>query len=608
MAQERGKSGSLAAWLILGILAIAFGFGFGLPSDQLSMGEAGLVKVHGESVTKEDFVYQKRAISQIIPIPDGEEAQTLGVREEVLEAVIERLVLNQVGEELGLSVETRDAELLTKDGFFLVLDTDIPWPWSVEDRFDYELFKQNLMMFNVSEARYLEFQRQELLARHVRDLIRASATIPEPELWAAYEKDNNELSLRYVRFNAADYADMVDPTDAEIDAYVADNADALNESWEINQARFLKLPAQVDLRLIEFTRPIAPPPDSAPELVAEYEAKLTAAREAAAAARKRIVEGGETFAALARELSRHTDTARSGGRFGWTQIADADGGVGSGFEAIVDTTASTPPDGQVSEVLEGEEALYLIQVAGRREGDVPAEQAKRELAGDAVRTARGRELAKRAAEEALLAVQGGADLDTLFAANKPALGDPSNPLAPGETVEDFGVTPAAPTTPTQKVEETGLFTYGQAIPGIGAEPELSNTAWESDPNAPILGEVFDVPGGFLIAAVDERHMADKAGFAEARVALYRKLSQSRAQSIISGFTKQQCYLGKATVDIRVNEKQLATWMSYGAETPKDENGVPLLPPYRVCARVGDAGGALALQMQMRGNMGMRPPG
>src|SRR5205085_6399159 len=37
---ERGKGGSLAAWLILGILLIAFGFGFGLPSDQLSMGES----------------------------------------------------------------------------------------------------------------------------------------------------------------------------------------------------------------------------------------------------------------------------------------------------------------------------------------------------------------------------------------------------------------------------------------------------------------------------------------------------------------------------------------------------------------------------------------
>jgi parvulin-like peptidyl-prolyl isomerase len=606
LGAERGKSGSLAAWSILGILAIAFGFGFGLPSDQLSMGESGLVKVYGEDVTKEDFVYQKRAISRIIPLPDGEEAQTIGVREEVLETVIERLVLNRLGEEMGLSVETRDAELLTKDGFSLVLGDDIPWPWAAQDRFDYELFKQNLLMFNVSEARYLEFQRQELLAQQVRELIHSSVTVPESELWAAYEKDNNQMSLRYVRFGAADYAEMVDPTDAEIDAYLADNADALQESWEINQSRFLKLPGRVDLRLIEFTRPVAPPADSAPELIAEHETKLTAARDAAAAARKRIVEGGESFAAVARELSRHADTARSGGRFGWTQVADADGGVGSGFEPIVDTTASTLADGQVSEVLEGEEALYLIMVAGRREGDVPEELAKRELAGDAVRAARGKELAKRAAEEALLAVQAGADLDKLFPANKPVLGDPSNPVTPSESVENFGVAPTASTTPTHKVEETGLFTYGQTIPGIGTEPKLSNTAWESDPKAPILGEVFEVPGGFLIAAVDERQIADKEGFAKARAALYRDLARKRGISVISGFTKQQCYLGKARVDIRVNEKQLAAWMNYGTETPTDENGIPLLPPYRVCARVGDGGGVLQMQMMLSG--AGRPPG
>lgn len=595
---ERGKSGSLVVWLILGVIAIAFGLGFGLPSDQLSMGEAGLVKVHGENVTKEDFVYQKRAISWVVPLPEGEEAQTIGVREEVLEAVIERLVLGHVGEQLGMRAEVRDAELLTKDGFLLVLDQDRPWPWATEDRFDYEMLKRGLMQFNVSEARYLEFQRQELLARWVRDLIAASVTIPEPELWAAYEEDNNQMSLRYVRFSAPDYAEMVDPTPAEIDAYVADNAAALDESWEINQSRFLKLPAQVDLRLIEFTRPVPPPPDSAAELVAEYEAKLTAAREAAAAARKRIVDGGESFAAVARELSRHTDTARSGGRFGWTQVADTEGGVGSGFEPIVDTTASALPEGQVSEVLEGEEAIYLIMVAGRREGDVPEDIAKRELAGEAVQTARGKELAKRAAEEALLAVKGGADLDGLFT-GKPALGDPSNPLGPGESVEDFGLTPST-VAPQQKVEETGLFTYGQSIPGIGAEPELSKAAWESDPKAPILEQVFEVPGGFVIASVDERQVASKEGFAEARAKLYREMALQRANSIISGFTKHQCYLGKAKVDIRVNEKQLAVWMNYGIETPKDENGVPLVPPYHVCDRVGDRGGLLQLAMMLRG--------
>src|SRR5687767_9465500 len=98
LGTERGKGGNLVAWLILGILAIAFGFTFGLPSDQLSLGQHGLVKVHGEAVGNEDFVYQTQAIARVIGLPEGEEAQTFGVREEVLEAAIERLVLAHVGE------------------------------------------------------------------------------------------------------------------------------------------------------------------------------------------------------------------------------------------------------------------------------------------------------------------------------------------------------------------------------------------------------------------------------------------------------------------------------------------------------------------------------
>lgn len=604
---ERGKGGNLVVWLILGILAVAFGFTFGLPSDQLSMGDSGLVKVHGQSVSKEDFVYQKRAISWVVPLPEGEDAQAVGVREEVLEAVIERLVLDELGEQLGMHAETRDAELLTKDGFLLVLDQDRPWPWADKDRFDYEMLKRGLFQFNVSEARYLEFQRQELLARWVRDLIAASITIPEPELWAKYEKDNNQLSLRYVRFSPGDYAEIVDPTEAEIDDYIANNADALQEAWEINQSRFLKLPAQVDLRLIEFTKPIAPPPEAAPELVAEYEAKLAGARELVAAARERIVGGGESFAAVARELSRDTDTARSGGRFGWTQIAEAEGELGSGLEPIIDEVARTLDDSAVSEVIEGDEGLYVIMIAGRREGDVPVDVAKRELAADAVRDARGRELAKRAAEEALLAVQGGKDLDELFAAKAPALGDP---LDVGGKIEDFGLEPQNDFTPEHKVEDTGLFTYGQAIPGIGNEPTLSDAAWAGDPKAPILDQVFDVPGGFVIASVAERMVADKAGFAEARAELYRELADQRANSVISSLTKRRCYEAKARVDIRVNEKQLERWMTYGTEPQVDENGVPLYPPYHVCDRVGDRGGLLRLSMMLRGRggAGMIPPG
>lgn len=595
IGQERGKGGNLVAWLILGVLAIAFGFTFGLPTDQLSLGQEGLVKVHGETVGNQDIVYQSQAIARVIGLPEGEQAQTLGVREEVLEAVIERLVLNHVGEELGLMAEKRDAELLTKDGFRLVLDDDAAYPWAGGEAFDYQQFKAYLSDFGVNEAKYLEYQRQELLARQVRDLLMASTTISEPELWAAYEKDNNQLSLRYVRFLSSDYAALVDPSEAEIDAWMTEHEAELTESWEINQPRFLKLPPQVDLRILAINKPVAPPGTDA-ELLAEHEARLAAARASAEAARKRVVEGGEPFASVAREVSQHTDTARSGGRFGWTIITEP----GSGLDPIIDSSAATLADGGVSEIIEGEEAFYVIMVAGHREGDVPEELGKRELAAEAIRSARGKELAQREADEALLAIKEGATLAQLFAGKAP-LGED------GENIEDYplGGDPVTKPdrTPERKIDETGLFGYGEAVPGIGAHPGLTNAAWKSDPSAAIIPEVFTVPGGFVLAKVDERKVADKAGFAEARGELYDRLVAQRSNSVLVQFAKHECYLGKARVDIRVNDKAVNQLMSYDGQLMTDENGVRLTPPYRVCARVGERGGQLRFQMALR-NRGM----
>ena len=601
---ERGKSGSIVTWLILGVLALAFGLTFGLPSDQLSVGESALLKVHGKSVTREEFFYQQAVIQYLMgaALPEGEQAQAMGVREEVLESVIERHVLAEAGRDLGLASEKVDAEMWTRDALFLGLGQIRPMPWATASNFDYELLKRVISQFTVSEAKYLELQTQELLAQQVRDLVLSSVTVPEAELWAQYEKDNDQLSLRYVKFSAPDYAELVDPTDAELDDYIETNAAALQETWEINQDRFLKLPAQLDLRLIEFSKPVAPPTSASEEQLADHAAKLEAAKAAALLARERIVTGGESFASVARELSKHSDTARSGGRFGWTGV-----NVGSGLEPLIDDAAKTLEDKVVSELLVGEEGLYLVMVASRREGDVSEQVAKRELASDAVRSARGRDLAKRAADEALLAVQGGSSLDKLFSAGAAALGQPGA-VIPGKTIEDIPVDGQAPVAnelaPKIKVEETGLFNKAEEIPKLGSLPALVQAAWAAAPDTSLIEQVFDVPGGFLIATIDERSTATKEGYAAERETLYTTMQQRRANSVLSGFTKHRCFIAKAKVEIRVNEKQVKRILSYGVETPKDENGIPLVPPYRVCERVGDGGGLLRLAMMMRG----RPPG
>ena len=596
---NRGKSGNLIIWLILGVLALAFGLTFGLPSDQLSFGDAGLIKVHDQSIANEDFAYQTQAVSRVLPLPEGERSAVMGVREEVLEAAIERLVLLEVADRLGLASEIRDAELMTKAGYFVVLGNEVPlWPWAQTGKYDHKLFKDVLVQFGVPEPRYLEIQRQELLALQVRDLITASVVIPEPELWAAYEKDNNQLSLRYVRFPSQDYAELIDPTPAEVDLYMADHADELIESYERDQYQFVKLPAQVELRLIEVAKPVAPPADVDEALKAEWQVRFDAAKASVEAARKRIVEGGESFPSLARELSKHSDTARSGGYFGWTQVTD----TGSGLDPALDEAAQKLADGEVSGVIETAESFWLVSVEGHREGDVPEADAKRELAEEAVRKARGRELAKQAADEALLALREGKSLDDLFGGSKPLGGLPT--INPIEELPLGGAPDEALGQP--RVEETGLFTYGKAIPGVGSQSDLADAAWAAEPKT-LLEQTWDVPGGFVIAQVDEKQKATREGFATERAALYSQLAEMRASGAISAFTKRQCYLAKATVDIRVNEGQIKRLMNYGDLAPKDEEGKPTLKPYEVCSRVGDGGGLLRLSMMLGGQGGGAPP-
>jgi hypothetical protein len=174
----------------------------------------------------------------------------MGLKQEVLDAIVERRVLAKVGERMGLAAIKEDAEELTADGHVIVLGNT--YDWLGDGAFNYEMFKlRHLPRFMVTEPKYLEYQRQELLARTVRDLIASTLTISEAELRAEYEGRQNQLSLRYARFEAARFSDLVDPSDAEITKYVEAHKDELVKQFESQGVRFTKLPKQVRLRFMQ---------------------------------------------------------------------------------------------------------------------------------------------------------------------------------------------------------------------------------------------------------------------------------------------------------------------------------------------------------------------
>jgi parvulin-like peptidyl-prolyl isomerase len=581
-ANEGGLSiKRLGVWVILIALAAVFGLSFGLPSDSLSFGPQPLARVHGHALDQDDFTYQLNAMTNFLQVPSDERTQELmGLRQQVLESVVERIVMAQAAEDMGLRAVTRDAEELTYNGNLILLGETFPWLGRSE--FNYNMFAKSLLpALAVSEKNYLEHQRQEILARTARDVIAASVVVPEAEVRAEYDKSANKLSLRYVRFSNAHYAELVDPSPEEIDGYVAQHADELEAAFTSQGSRFTKLPKQVRLRYIKVPLPAALPEDADADAKAKFAEAQKAARSRIEDARKRL--GAEDFRVVARELSQDPATARAGGDYGWVSVE----GTGSGLDPVVDEAAAKLEDGDTSSILEGEDALWLVHVAGHREGDVPKEVALRELAEERLKQDHGKSLAKQAAEEALLALKGGKSMADLF--------DTPDALG-GGGIESLpiGGDPTASEGPIgqPQMRVTGLFAKDKTIPGIGAVPDLTQAAWEADDKAEVIPEAFEVADGWIVAGIDQKESGSDEGFAEQRDAIARALAESKARRITSHFAHRRCLEAKGRGEITTNDAKIKALMTYDTKIGVDEAGNPVMKPYSMCERVGTRGGML----------------
>lgn len=570
----RKSSTSFWAWLILLALAAAFGLSFGLPSDSLTLGNKPIVEVHGATINDDDYRAQYSLMSGVVRIPkDARMQQMFGVKEEVLESLIERELLAHAGEEMGLSATEHDAEDLVSHGHMIILGMSVSWLGEL-DQFNYKLFKNLLTNYQLPENRFLELQSREVLARSVRDLVRSSIVVPEPVLREQYEASANKLSLHYARYEIGPYADLVDPTDDDITAWTEQHAEDLKKALGTQGARFTKLPEQIRVSVIAIDKPAAE----------ADEALQVAARAKADDARTRI-DAGATFREVAREVSNDEGTARRGGDFGWTGVK-----VGTGLDPALDEALRGLEVDALSEVLEGDNDFFITRIEGKREGDVPEEESLRELAIEAIQESKGKALAKVAAEEDRDAVLGGASIDDVFAEPGAVPGLEDAPIegdeaAPAET---------KPARPKAELRETGLFSKSAPIPNLGLMPELVEAAWASDTETAVLSEVYETQGALIVAGLEAKEDATDEGFAEAREQLYTAAWMRKGMQITANWAERLCLEAKGKGSVTVSEDKVERLVTYDVETKEGEPEG--FKPYSVCDRVGNQGGLLRAGM------------
>jgi peptidyl-prolyl cis-trans isomerase D len=570
----RRSATSVFSWLILAALALVFGLQFGLPSDSLSLGKGSYVNVDGEKLGEEDYRYQLALVATILDFEKIDERirKFIGIDEEILESMIERELLTEAAHELGLEATDRDVEDLVLAGHFIVLGETM-LRLGPKDEFNYDSFRRFVRALSVSEPRYMELQRRELLARVVRDLIASSTAISERELRQIYDEGSNRLSLRVARYSPVRFGELVDPSPEAVQAYLAAHKDELARQYASQGSRFAKLPKQARVWLIEVRKPEPADP-----------AALAKARAGIEQARKRIV-GGEDFRKLARELSQH-ETASRGGELGWVGAS-----AGTGVDPLVDAAIGELELGEPSAVIEGDEGFYLALVRQRRAGDIAEADAFPELAEEGLRTEQGEQLARSAAEEDLAALKSGAPLAEVFSGGS-ALGGAAG-------IENAG----ADKRVRASLDETGSFPKGEPIPGLGPAPDIITAAWAAEADGSMLDGLFEVGQDIVLAGVVEKLAGSDAGFAEIRGDLYRGAAERKGALVTSRWTQRRCLEAKAKGELTANADQLAKLIPPIAAPIEGEPANPMAKPYELCDRVGNRGGLLRAAAGLGGQPG-----
>ncbi len=344
----------------------------------------------------------------------------------VLRGLVERALLVRQAKTLGMTSDPDDVmHKIAEDGIVhasMSVDAGPYLPPSGPRRYDFKdqdgkFNKDNLRKFiqyrlRRSVEEFANEQSEETLAQNMRDTITAGVALSPNEIWDAFVREKESVTLKYARFSPVFFGQGLEPSTDELTRWMSSHAKEVDAEYEREKHRYTGLEKQVRARHI-----LVKVDENAADSVRES----AKARADALLARARASKG-EDFAQLARQNSEDQGSAKKGGDLGFNP-------KGRMVKEFDDVQFALSP-GAISDVVKSPFGFHIIKVESVREGDVPVEEAKRELALKLYQTKRAAELAKAAATDALNELKAGASFETLNAKLAGGAGKEPDALAP----------------------------------------------------------------------------------------------------------------------------------------------------------------------------------
>lgn len=559
--------------------------------------EACVATVSGWCIDPKDY----RATYRILMpkeegMPSQRKARAIGLSRLALDGLIERELLHNEAERIGLQVSEDEITDQIYNGRIKVSIPmeDLQAASKLQQRggevfanfkdektkqFDVKVYERAIRnIVGRSPTEFREEQGREILAAKMRDLVMAPVRVSEPEALELYETEKSSATVTSIPVKqswVSRWGVVVGAADLDAWSKDATNAAEIDKLEKEREAE--DLPKANHLRHILVKTPPDPTDDD-----------LTKAAQVLAQARARIAAGA-TFAEVARSMSDDKGSALRGGELG-----DKTDGFVPSFRAAAE---ALKPGETTATAIQSPFGLHLIMKEDAANEAAVKAALPKDIARELYLKSKSLEKAKELAQKLLADVNGGKKpeeaIDAMIASlpKQPALPAPMPITREAKPVVDAGAadaTAAAPKKDAKKaapakatgpaddpdrptvVVSSPFNKGGDPIAGLSPEAERQVVDFAfSGKDGDWLKDPLRADDGFLVLSLKEHKTATPEDFEKEKSTYIERLLMAKKAEAISLHVKRLREASKG--EIKIDETYLADQRKDGGAEPTDED-------------------------------------
>ncbi|MFI5102869.1 MAG: peptidyl-prolyl cis-trans isomerase [Terriglobales bacterium] len=517
---------SMAITLIPGGIGSSLGIGKPPAGVLATVGDQTVtvteVQREAKAMIRQQFPRGGAQASMLLPYFASQAAEQL-INEKALVAEAHRMGLRVNDDELRDELQHGQlAPLLFPDGKFVGQE-------------EYENFAQRNDM---TVPQFEALEQNFILVRKLRALVSSSAFVGDAEVRNEFERRNTKVKFDYAVITQTDILKGLHPTDEELKAFYERNKANYNNSIpEKRQIKYVvvdsakiaaatnvtdqDLQAYYDQRRDEYRMPdqvkvshiLIKTPLPAPG-AKEDEKAIADARTKAEGVLRELKAGGD-FAKLAEKYSEDPGSAKGGGELGW---------IGRGrtvpeFEKAAYSLAK----GQTSDLVKSSYGFHIIRVEDKQQAHLKTLAEVKSEIEEKVK----QQKTARATETA------------------------ANALLSQARTDGFD---KAATTKGQAAVTTEFFARTDTLPGLGANPQFMDAAFNESEKAP--PDVVQVPQGYVVFQLLAIKPPATPTFEEIHSRVESEFKNERAGFLLQQKTQELSDRAKAGHDLKKAAKEL----------------------------------------------------